>query len=95
MHGPYPNSRTGAGMLKAAGLPELVAKDLENYREIAENLVTSPETLARLRKRLSEDKKSAPLFDSNYFVPRLERILTKMWQASTSGTPPVTIRLED
>jgi len=93
LHGLYPNSRTGAGMLKAAGLPELVAQDLADYAKIAQDLARSPERLKELRQRLSKDKQSIPLFDSAYFVSRLETILTEMWQTFDSGRQPHTIRV--
>jgi protein O-GlcNAc transferase len=93
LRGLYPNSRTGAGMLKAAGLPELVARDLVQYAEMAHDLARSPERLKALRQRLSQDKQSNPLFDSTYFVAHLESVLTEMWQTFESGNPPHTIRV--
>ena len=92
--GPYPNSRTGAGMLKAAGLPELVARDLTEYGKIALALAQSPDRISALRNHLSKDKHAIPLFNSSLFVARLEQLLFGMWEKYQAGEPAATIRLD-
>ena len=93
--GPYPNSRTGAGMLKAAGLSELVARDLTEYGKIALELAQSPDRMSALRNHLSGDKQALPLFNNILFVSRLEQLLFGMWEKYQTGEPADTIRLDD
>ena len=57
-------SRVGASLLKAVGLPELVAGSPQEYEALALELATQPEKLQALRARLAENRLTRPLFDT-------------------------------
>jgi predicted O-linked N-acetylglucosamine transferase (SPINDLY family) len=62
-------SRIGASMASAFGLNPLIARDLEDYGQLAVRLARLPEALKRLRKQTYE----AVRFDEAIYAERLER----------------------
>ncbi|KAG5191098.1 putative UDP-N-acetylglucosamine-peptide N-acetylglucosaminyltransferase [Tribonema minus] len=74
-------SRVGASLLKAAGLPELVAGSVEEYEEAAVALATEPERLFALRQRLAAARRGAPLFDTQRWVRSFEAGLERVYAA--------------
>ncbi len=81
-------ARVAASLLRAAGLPELVAASLDAYEELAGCLVAEPERLAGLRRRLVEGRSTCPLFDTPRFVRHLESAWRGMWRRHAAGLPP-------
>ena len=63
------SERTGASLLHAIGLSDLVADSLEGYETLARDLARDPEALRALRMKLAGNLKTTPLFD----VKRLAR----------------------
>jgi protein O-GlcNAc transferase len=70
--------RVAASLLKAAGLSELIADSLGAYEALALKLARTPEMLARLKKRLTENRRACPLFDTARFTRDLERVFETM-----------------
>ena len=66
-------SRVAASLLRAADLPELVASNLDDYREIAVALASDPPRLASLKERLLRAHRGAPLFDTRKLATDLEK----------------------
>ena len=66
-------SRVAASLLRAADLAELVASDLDDYREIAVALAGDPARLASIKERLLRAHLGAPLFDTRKLTGDLER----------------------
>ncbi len=81
-------ARLGAGLLSAAGLPQLVAGNLREYERKAVHLAGNPGELRRLRAYLEEKRSELPLFDSRRCVENLERAYLAMWQRYRSGERP-------
>ena len=77
-------SRVGASLLRAAGLPELVAGDLVEYERLAIDLADQPERLRSFRERLSTGQ--PPLFDADRFVRHLEQAYETMWRIHSAAT---------
>ncbi len=71
-------SRSGESLLRAAGVPELVAPDQEAYVEQAVQLASGPEPLAGYRRTLAT--RSGPLFDTAGRVRELENAFLQMWR---------------
>ena len=67
-----------ASLLKAVGLPELIAPDPAAYEALALHLARSPADLARLRATLAENRLTAPLFDTPRFARDLEALYRGM-----------------
>jgi protein O-GlcNAc transferase len=71
--------RMGPSLLHAAGLPDLVAEDLEDFVDRGTRLVSSLRELASLRQRLLTLQSSAPLFDIALYTRNLEAALLDLW----------------
>lgn len=85
-------SRVGASLLKAAGLPELVASNLDDYYRIAVELASDAQRLGELRGRLRAQRLECPLFDSMRFARDLEALYRRMWQNHVAGVHrPITL----
>jgi protein O-GlcNAc transferase len=78
-------SRMSASSLSAAGLPELVASDLEEYESLAVRLAGHPAELKSIKVKLQKNCLAGPIFDTSRFVSNLERAYKRMWQAYLSG----------
>jgi len=79
--------RMGASLCRSAGIPEAVCADARGYEENAVAWATRPEELARVRARLAEGHRSAPLFDLPGFARQLEAAFRAIWRhhAERSG----------
>lgn len=84
-------SRMAGSLLHAVGLPELIAHSHAEYEQKAVHLATHPEELKSLRKRLSGNKASWPLFDTPRFTRNLENAYQQMVARSRAGLPPAEI----
>jgi predicted O-linked N-acetylglucosamine transferase (SPINDLY family) len=81
-------SRAGESLVRAAGLPELVARDREDYVRIAVQLARQPEMLQSLKERLLANRRTAPLFDTAGRVRALESAFQVMYNRMIRGEPP-------
>jgi predicted O-linked N-acetylglucosamine transferase (SPINDLY family) len=75
-------SRVAGSLLSAAGLPELITKDLNEYEAKAMDLANSPEKLNGLKHRLLDRREQLALFDMEKFAKNLERIYTDLYQSN-------------
>jgi predicted O-linked N-acetylglucosamine transferase (SPINDLY family) len=73
-------TRAGESLLRAAGLPELVATDRDDFVRAAVRLAAEPERIARYRERLQ--RRDAPLFDTAARVREIEACLEEIIQVS-------------
>ena len=67
-------ARLGGSQLHAIGLPELVTHSSRAYEDKAARLAARPQELARLRRRLINNRDKAPLFDTPKLVRALEQL---------------------
>lgn len=81
-------ARLGAGIVRATGLPELVAADQEAYEAAAFRLATQPGEIVALRERLARNRTTCALFDTARRVHELDRAFEMMWQRHLAGLPP-------
>jgi predicted O-linked N-acetylglucosamine transferase (SPINDLY family) len=81
-------SRVGASLLQALGLPELIAGSRGEYERLALSLATEPGRLAELRKKLTRNIATHPLFDTARFTRHMEAAYTTMHERCLQGLPP-------
>jgi predicted O-linked N-acetylglucosamine transferase (SPINDLY family) len=86
--------RVAASLLTAAGLPELVTRNLEEYEALALKLARDPDLLAALRQRLADTRATFPLFDTARRCRHIERAYTTMSEMSRRGEPPRSFAVE-
>ena len=81
-------SRVGASLLQAVGLPELVTASLEEYEDLALKLARDPSLLASFKKRLAQNRASAPLFDMARLTRHVESAYRTMWERAERKEGP-------
>jgi predicted O-linked N-acetylglucosamine transferase (SPINDLY family) len=72
------HGRVAASALHAIGLPELVTKNLADYEALALALARDPARLSALRRRLEDNRATAPLFDTKRFTRGMEAAYSAM-----------------
>lgn len=74
-------ARVGCTLLRAVGLPELIARSEEEYIRIATDLAHNRERLAAMRASLRERQARSPLGDEEGFAARFGGALRAEWRA--------------
>lgn len=87
-------SRMSESLLRAIGLPEMVADNLDSYRQLALELAKNPEKLAHIRNRLAANKTTHPLFRTKNFVRSLEKGYMMIFNRFQQGKPPCPLDVE-
>jgi protein O-GlcNAc transferase len=72
--------RVAGSLLMAIGLPELVAKSLEEYEQAALALAHDRQRLVALRQKLTKNRDASSLFDLPKYTGNIEAAYTRMWQ---------------
>jgi protein O-GlcNAc transferase len=80
--------RMAGSLLRTAGIPEMVTFSAEEYERKALELAQSPDLLRSLRRRLAENRTTAPLFDTLRFTRHLEAAYAEMWRRHECGLDP-------
>jgi predicted O-linked N-acetylglucosamine transferase (SPINDLY family) len=78
-------SRTSASILRAGGLAEFVANDLEGYVSFASRLANSPEErprLSYLRTNMRKQLMASSVCDTRTFAREMEEIYRTCWKSS-------------
>ena len=65
-------ARTGASLLTAIGMPELITHTDKGYETLALELAKDPMRLAKIKEKLAENRLTKPLFDTERFTKNLE-----------------------
>ncbi len=84
-------SRVAGSLLHAVGLPELIARDEQDYFSLALTLATQPGRLAACKAKLSRNRMAAPLFDVTSYAAALEYLYHTMWARCRAGQPRAAI----
>jgi predicted O-linked N-acetylglucosamine transferase (SPINDLY family) len=88
-------SRVAASLLQAAGLPELVTDNLEDYEALALRLARDPALLRSYRERLEQTRATSALFDAERFQQKLEAAYVRMWEIAGRGEPARSFAVAD
>ncbi|HET6160031.1 MAG TPA: tetratricopeptide repeat protein [Dongiaceae bacterium] len=78
-------ARVSASLLTAIGLPELIVRSPQEYRDLAISFARNRAALAQIRTRLTTNRLTMPLFDSRRFVRHLEAGYEAIWQRCVAG----------
>jgi protein O-GlcNAc transferase len=81
-------SRVSASILSAIGLPDLIARTLTEYEDLAVRLATDRGGLNQLKQKLALKRQSEPLFDTPLFTRHLEQAYKIIWQLVIAGEKP-------
>jgi len=80
-------SRSGASILGAIGLTELVAESDAEYLEVALALATDRQRLGALRGELRDRLRESPLLDARGFMRDLEGAYREVWREYCASQP--------
>lgn len=92
--GPTFAGRHSATHLTNAGLPELVANDWDQYKDIAVELAMNPQYLAILRQKLPEQVQKSPLCDYKRFAKNFTLAMRAIWSRYCEDKPPAALTLD-
>ncbi|HEY4265278.1 MAG TPA: tetratricopeptide repeat protein [Micropepsaceae bacterium] len=92
--GPTFASRVAASLLRAIGMPEMIADSIETYEAMALKLARDPAALAAARAKLSERRETSALFDTARFTRNLESAYIAMWQRWQRSEPARSFAVE-
>jgi protein O-GlcNAc transferase len=81
--------RGGFSQLSNIGLPELAARTLDEYLQIAVDLANDVPRLAELRRTLRGRMETSPLMDAPAFARAIEVAYRQMWTNWCRGPQPV------
>ena len=80
--------RYAASLLNAIDLPELIAASPVEYEDLAVSLASNPAQLSSIRRKLTNKRSTARLFDTARFTKSLEFAYTQIFQRSLKDLPP-------
>lgn len=81
-------SRVAASLLTALGMPELITTGAEEYEARALQLASDPGDLAALRRKVTRNRETSPLFDTRRFTRHIEQAYGQMFTRHLQGLPP-------
>ncbi len=93
IEGPSHSERTGASILSAIGMAELICANRESYADLVRDLATNGKRMVSLRKQLSANRGTKPLFDPDRLARHLEAAYRLMWESWSRGESPRPIKV--
>lgn len=87
-------ARVGASLVKAAGCNDLVAKDQQDYFDIAFRLATDPTYRGSVKEHLKQNLIGSPLYDVKAYTRSLENLFSQAVTLSINGKAPRDIEVE-
>lgn len=88
-------SRVSGGLLRAAGLPQLLRPDMDAYVATAVQLLQQPQALQQLKRYLLQSRARLPVFDAPGRTRQLEAGYAAAYQRALKGQTPdhLTVRV--
>lgn len=87
--------RVAASQLTTLGCPELIARNRQEYQDIAIRLGTDREFLKSIRAKVWVSRADSPLFDCKQYAQGLEKVFSRMWKRFETGLEPDHISAND
>ena len=81
-------SLVAASLAEAIGVREMVVGTLAEYENLAVELANKPLMLKTLKKRIMQQRHSAPLFDTNRWMVNFEKVRMRMHSHALAAHPP-------
>ncbi len=82
------SARVSESLLRALGLPELVAEDADSLVALYRDLASDRQKLSALREKIAANRFTQPLFDTERFTRHLERAYEMMAERGRAGLAP-------
>ena len=84
-------ARVAGSLLHAISLPELITENEEEYEALILDLATNSNKLANVKKKLVENRLTAPLFNTKQYTKHLENGYLQAYQRYVDGKNPNNI----
>lgn len=81
----FSTRRVAASQLTTLGCPELIARNRQEYQDIAIRLGTDREFLKSIRAKVWVARVDSPLFDCKQYAQGLEKLFRRMWKRFEAG----------
>lgn len=86
-------SRVSGGLLIAAGLKQLIAKDIDSYIQLAIALAKNKDQLSSIKMHLSRHKRALPIFNAKHRTQQIERAFLFAYNRFIEKQTPVPFRV--
>jgi predicted O-linked N-acetylglucosamine transferase (SPINDLY family) len=86
--------RVAASLLRAIGLPELIATTPEAYQRLAIELASDGQKLAAIKHKLTSHRLTKPLFNTERLTRCIEAAYARMWDIWQRGESPRSFGVE-
>jgi protein O-GlcNAc transferase len=86
--------RVAASLLRAIGMPDLITNDLESYERLALRIASEPSLLRELGERLTRNRLSQPLFNTDRYRRHIETAYLQMWERWQRGERPASFSVQ-
>ena len=80
LEGRWATARAGITLMKNVGHPDWIARNADEYVQIATNLVSDLNSLAQLRQSLRQTMIQSPLMNGKHFALDMEDAYQRAWQ---------------
>jgi predicted O-linked N-acetylglucosamine transferase (SPINDLY family) len=87
--------RVGASLLRAVGLPEMIAATEEKYEKIAIELASDPARLEAIKAKLARNRLTTPLFNTALFTRHMEGAFLMIYRRWQAGWSPSDINVRN
>jgi predicted O-linked N-acetylglucosamine transferase (SPINDLY family) len=87
--------RVAGSVLTAIGMPELITTSLEEYQRAALVLVSEPDRLKAMRRKIEQKRNVNFLFDLPKLTRAIEAAYEQMWQRRLAGEAPQAFSVEN
>jgi predicted O-linked N-acetylglucosamine transferase (SPINDLY family) len=84
-------SRMAGSLLKAVGLPEMIAESVSAYEALACKLARDPDLMASFKRKLADNLPSCSLFNTQLFTSHIEAAYTAVYKRYQEDLSPTTI----
>ena len=88
------SARVAASLLSAAGLPELITYNAQEYEARALELATNADQLSLIKRKLAQNRMTEPLFNTKLYTRHLEQAFEKAYQRYLDRKSPDTIYVQ-
>jgi predicted O-linked N-acetylglucosamine transferase (SPINDLY family) len=86
-------SRVSGGLLIAAGLKQLIAKDIDDYMQLAIALAKDKDKLFSIKTHLSSNRRALPIFNAKHRTQQIERAFIFVYNRYIEKQTPVPFRV--
>ncbi len=80
--------RVAASVLTAVGVPELITESYVQYEALAIELASNADKLAAIKRKINNNRLTAPLFDTARYTKYLEKAYGTMYERHHAGRAP-------